>query len=278
MTNRILKALCDIEKQKQDRLNSLKKYDGLMLKEVKRSSGKTYYSSYKGKDAKGKTRYKYAGDSRSETVLRIREVHHLKKSLAVLGKDIALLKCVLHKIENTDVDHINELLPAVYRAYDFQQEMSPSKIAAEWKRSREAYKDSFPPFHPEELTVPTVDGKRVRSKSEALIYNFLFDLGITFVYELPLKTKIKTFYPDFTILSEIDYSSIYRIEHQGMMNDEGYRERFKNRVYDYLRAGYVQGVNIFFTFDIYDGGVDLDPILDMIQLKIRPGVRDTPAA
>ena len=29
-------------------------------------------------------------------------------------------------------------------------------------------------------------------------------------------------------------------------------------------------VNIFFTFDLYDGGVDMDPILDIIRLKIRP--------
>lgn len=262
--------MIEIEETQQARLNSLKAYDGLLLKEKKRSSGRAYYTCYKCGSRRGKAKYKYAGSSSSEKVLRIKEVHHLKKLLAILVKDIDLLQTIMKKIEDISADHINELLPAVYHAYDFQQEMSPNKILTEWKRSREAYKATFPPYHPEELTVPTYDGTMVRSKSEALIYNFFLRLGVTFVYELPLETKVKTFYPDFSILSEIDYRSVYRIEHQGMMNDEVYCERFKNRVRDYLRAGYVQGINIFFTFDFYEGGVDMDPILDIIRLKIRP--------
>ena len=269
-TNRLLNSFIEIEEKQRARLSSLKEYDGLLLKEKKRSSGRTYYTFYKSGNPYGKAKYKYAGSSSSERVLRIKEVHHIKKLMTILAKDINLLKCVLQKLEEIDADHINELLPAVYQAYDFQQDISPNRIAYEWKRSREAYKATFPPYHPEELTVPTYDGTKVRSKSEALIYNFLIRLGITFVYELPLETKVKTFYPDFTILSEIDYRSIYRIEHQGMMNDAGYSERFKNRVCDYLRAGYVQGINIFYTFDFFYGGVDMDPILDIIRLKIRP--------
>lgn len=270
MTNRLLNSLIEIEENKQARLASLKMYDGLLLKEKKKASGRAYYTYYKRGQPSGKAKTKYAGSSYSERVLRIKEVHHLKKLLGVLAKDIELLKCVSQTLEIIDADHINELLPALYRAYNFQEEMSPNRIAAEWKRSREAYKASFPPYRPEELTVPTYDGTMVRSKSEALIYNFLSSLGITFVYELPLETKIKTFYPDFTILSEVDYRSIYRIEHQGMMDDPVYSERFRNKVCDYLRAGYVQGINIFYTFDFYRGGVDMDPILDIIRLKIRP--------
>ena len=270
MTNRLLNNLIEIEEQQRARLSSLKEYDGLLLKEKKRSNGRSYYTYYKSGSPCGKVKYKYAGSSSSEKVLGIKEVHHLKKMLSVLVKDIDLLKCILQKLESIDVEHINGLLPSVYHTYNFQQEMSPSRIAAECKRSREAYKTTFPPYHPEELTVPTYYNTMVRSKSEALIYNFFMSLGITFIYELPLETKIKTFYPDFTILSEIDYRSIYRIEHQGMMSDPAYRERFKNRVYDYLRAGYVQGINIFYTFDYLDGGVDMDPILDIIRLKIRP--------
>lgn len=270
MTNRLLNTLIEIDEKQQQRLDSLKKYDGLLLKEKKESNGRAYYSSYKSGSSNRKPNFKYVGSSNSEEVLRIKEVHHLKKLLAVLGKDISLLTYIMNRLEDINAAHINELLPAVYKASDFQQEMSLNRIAAEWKKSREAYKASFPPYRPEELNVPTYDRKMVRSKSEAIIYNFLLRLGVTFVYELPLETKIKTFYPDFTILSEIDYRSIYRIEHQGMMDNEEYCERFKKKVRDYLRAGYVQGVNIFYTFDLTDGGVDVQPIMDIIQLKIRP--------
>lgn len=275
ITNRLLNSLIEIEEKQQARLESLKEYDGLLLKEKKRSNGKAYYTCYKCGSPYGKAKYRYAGSSSSEKVLRIKEVHHLKKLLAVLAKDIDLIKYISERLENIDADHINNLLPAVYHAYDFQQEMSPNRIAAEWKRSREAYKATFPPYRPEELTVPTYDRTMVRSKSEALIYNFLLRMGVTFIYELPLETKVRTFYPDFTILSEIDYRSIYRIEHQGMMSDPGYRKRYNDRVYEYIQAGYSQGINIFYTFDLYDGGVDMDPILDIIRLKIRPSASET---
>ena len=172
MTNKILNYMIDVEDQQHRRLASLKKYDNLMLKEQKRSSGKAYYSSYKGKNAKGKIRYKYIGDYTSNDVLRIREVHYLKKSLSILAKNVELLKYVLKELESINTEHINDLLPAVYRTNDLQQGMTPNKIAAEWKKHREAYKATFPPYRPEELTVPTLDSTMVRSKSEALIYNF----------------------------------------------------------------------------------------------------------
>lgn len=270
ITNRILLNLSDIEKEQKARLSSLKKYDGLKLKEKKRRSGRTYYSSYKTKRPGEKTKFRYIGTGRSETVLRIKETHYLKKSLAVLGKDIELLKLISDKLEEIETAHINELLPALYRTDNLQQSMSSNKLAVEWKRQKEAYKASFPPFRPEELKVPTDDGKFVRSKSEAFIYNLLLKLGVTFVYELPLRTQFKTFFPDFTILSEVDYRSVIIIEHQGMMDVDEYSERFNDRVFDYLRAGYISGVNIFYTFDSYNGGLNLDPIGDIIRLKIRP--------
>jgi hypothetical protein len=112
----------------------------------------------------------------------------------------------------------------------------------------------------------------VRSKSEASIYNLLLRMGITFVYELPTKTRTKTRFPDFSILSEVDYKTVILIEHQGMMGETEYKERFNDRVYDYLRAGYISCINIFYTFDSIDGSVNTNPILDIINLKIRPAV------
>lgn len=271
MTNKILFHLADIEKQQRERLASLKKYDNALLKEKKRSSGRAYYTSYRPKSSKEqKYKYRYAGSDNSETVLRIKEVHYLKKSISVIEKDIKLLKLISHKLEEIETTHINETLPDVYRTNNIQQAMSPSRLASEWKRKKEAYKATFDPYRPEELTVPTDDGSFVRSKSEAFIYNLLLKLGVTFVYELPLQTSVRFFYPDFTLLSEVDYCSVIIIEHQGMMNSRDYSERFNNKVYAYLRAGYLSGVNIFYTFDYYGGGINLEPILDIVRLKIRP--------
>ena len=55
-----------------------------------------------------------------------------------------------------------------------------------------------------------------------------------------------------------------------MMNSKEYSKRFNDKVYAYLRAGYVSGANIFYTFDYYGGGINLEPIHDIVRLKIRP--------
>ena len=138
------------------------------------------------------------------------------------------------------------------------------------KKKAESYKARFEPYKPEQLIVKTIDNTYVRSKSEGMIYNLLLSLGITFVYELPLKTKTRLFLPDFTILSEIDYETEIIIEHLGMMSQTYYRNKNFNKLMDYMKEGYLQGVNIFYTFDYLDGGVDLSPIFDIISIKIRP--------
>ena len=95
-------------------------------------------------------------------------------------------------------------------------------------------------------------------------------MTITFIYEMPVKTPFRTRFPDFAILSEVDYKTMILIEHQGLMDDPKYQERFKKRVYELYCAGYVSCVNIFYTFDNPDGSINTDPILDIIRLKIRP--------
>ena len=89
-----------------------------------------------------------------------------------------------------------------------------------------------------------------------MIYNELLSKGVTFIYEMPFNLGGRTVYPDFVLLSEIDYRTEIIIEHQGLMSNEVYRKRFNDKLYNYLCNGYVQGINIFYTFDTINGGFD----------------------
>jgi hypothetical protein len=183
---------------------------------------------------------------------------------------------VQSRLEDYDSNSIDLRLPETYRLGLLSTNSAADPRAVLWKKEAEGLKASYIAvhgvFHPEELNQPTDDGSMVRSKSEASIYNLLLRMGITFVYELPTKTRTKTRFPDFSILSEVDYKTVILIEHQGMMGETEYKERFNDRVYDYLRAGYISCINIFYTFDSIDGSVNTNPILDIINLKIRPAV------
>ncbi len=79
----------------------------------------------------------------------------------------------------------------------------------------------------------------------------------------------QTFWPDFTILSETDYKAEILLEHQGMMDSQYYRDRFFEKQYEYWKAGYIQGVNIFYTFDGPGGSLSLSPVDDMIRNVVR---------
>ena len=275
-TNKILHALLQIERTQNARIEELKKYEGLSLKYDKGLGGKGYYSVTQGPGRDGVRTFHYLGKESNDTVRFVKELRHLKKSLDVLTKDIRILKLVQSELEDFDMESIDKRLPATYRRSLLNANTSVDPRATLWKREAEMRKKNYIAihgvFHPEELIHPTDDGSMVRSKSEALIYNLLLRHGITFVYELPLKTKHKTRFPDFTLLSEVDYRTIILIEHQGMMDEPEYRERFKKRVYEYLCSGYISCINIFYTFDGIDGSINTNPILDIINLKIRPQV------
>lgn len=73
----------------------------------------------------------------------------------------------------------------------------------------------------------TLSGDLVRSKSEVIIANILFQSGIPFTYEAPLFAPDRTWrVPDFTI----SYNGIaYYWEHLGMLDDDEYEKDWINK-------------------------------------------------
>jgi len=105
------------------------------------------------------------------------------------------------------------------------------------------------PFSTEENEIITERGERVRSKSEKIIADKLYALGIPYRYECPLALRNDiVLYPDFTILRVSTQEEVY-LEHFGMMSDEKYVDRTMNKLALYERNGIYPGVNLFMTFE-----------------------------
>ncbi len=260
-----LAQLKRIQSSQQARLAELSDYSQVFIKPLVRRKDRIYYGARK----KGVKNPSYLGDESKPEIQLIREARYLSKSIQTIERDITLIESFLKKYESISFGSINNRLPKSYRSKTFRSELR-SKAARKWKEQAEAYKATFEPFRPEELTQPTIDGNMVRSKSEALIYNFLLEAGYTFVYELPLKGSHRTFYPDFTILSEIDYKTEIRIEHQGMYDKNDYRDRSETREYDYWSNGFLPGRDVYFTFDDNKGRLDIGPIVEILKSRVRP--------
>ena len=249
----------------QARLSELSEYSQMILKTISRRHGNSYYGVYKA----GENTVRYLGNDSNPEVGLIRESRYLTESIKTIEFDISLIDDFLAKYESTSFDSINIKLPKTYRSNSFRTDIR-NKVAKKWKEQAEGYKATFAPFKPEELIHRTIDGTMVRSKSEALIYNYLLEAGYTFVYELPIKGKDRTFYPDFTVLSEIDYKTEIRIEHQGMYGRNDYRNRSEAREYDYWSNGFLPARDVYFTFDDNRGGFDIGPIVEILKSRVRP--------
>ena len=253
----------------KSRLDQLDSYLTQKLK-TRRERGCIYYYVL----VPDKASYRYLGTGSNEEVKRIKEARHLQLSVRELGREIRLISDLLRFSRDISYDAIEQKLSNAYRNSAANPSQGMDIIAKRWVEASEKLKSTFEPFRPDELIHTTRDGTMVRSKGEALIYNYLSELGVPFVYELPLRIRLgnknSLLLPDFTVLSEIDYESVIYIEHQGMMDDPKYRNGFTEKVYRYWSNNYIPERDVFFTFDLPNGGTDNSSVRSIIRRYIRP--------
>lgn len=104
-------------------------------------------------------------------------------------------------------------------------------------------------FEDEENEIVTERGERVRSKSEKIIADKLFALGIPYRYEYPLVLAGNVrMYPDFTILKMPEREEVY-LEHFGMMDDADYVDSVLYKLSTYEKNKIYLGVNLFVTHE-----------------------------
>ena len=119
----------------------------------------------------------------------------------------------------------------------------PDNLYAElWEK----YEYEKKPFYEDSPVHLTNKQERVRSKSEVLIANTLYKLGIPYRYECPLQLDTGIIHPDFTILRTSDRRVFY-YEHLGMMDDAGYARAAVQRLDDYERNGIYLGDQLIIT-------------------------------
>ncbi|MBR2409143.1 MAG: hypothetical protein IKB07_09370 [Lachnospiraceae bacterium] len=104
-------------------------------------------------------------------------------------------------------------------------------------------------FEDDENIIMTEKGERVRSKSEKIIADKLYAMGIPYRYEYPLvlESGVKM-YPDFTILKMPMREEVY-LEHFGMMDDMNYVDTALFKLNTYEKNEIYLGVNLFVTYE-----------------------------
>lgn len=95
----------------------------------------------------------------------------------------------------------------------------------------------------------TERGEMVRSKSEKIIADKLFSMGIPYRYEYPITlfNGVRV-YPDFTLLKMPERKEVY-LEHLGLLEDDLYLQSALRKLNSYGDNGIFIGDNLLITFE-----------------------------
>ena len=129
-------------------------------------------------------------------------------------------------------------------------------------------------YFTENLKFETEQGDLVRSKSEVIIANILYQhkADLLYKYERPLEImkegKYRIIYPDFTILN-IHTGKITFWEHAGCMDDEVYVNDFVRKEKTYLQKAIFPGKDVIFTYETQDQPLDIGIVKKIVSILIE---------
>lgn len=118
----------------------------------------------------------------------------------------------------------------------------------------------------EHLIHRTSRGDLVRSKSELVIANHLFNQGLSYQYEQPLEGTVAPgrLRPDFSFTD--DSGDVIVWEHLGMLQRDDYRRAWEWKRRWYAQNGFREGANLFSTSEV--DGLDMKAV-ESVAAAIR---------
>lgn len=215
------------------------------------------------------------------------------KAVYINKRNLSLAKALAHKLYYGQVKNVlqNNLkvlrqLQIVYHPKELEdgysllpeeiqmlvvplQETSKMRIQ---KWNNEVYEPN--PIMPEHLRYETEQGEYVRSKSEMIIANLLYQHRDTLLYkyERPLQVfsggRVKVIYPDFTILNIATGKTTY-LEHAGLMDDAKYANDYVRKFNTYMENDLLPGRDVLFTHESQMNPLELKILKKTIEILLE---------
>ena len=134
-------------------------------------------------------------------------------------------------------------------------------FAQAWEK--ESYNTN--PYYPEQRVYPTKKDELVRSKSEVMLADMYYEMGVPYRYEAELVLKDgKKKYPDFTLLKTNTREIIYH-EHLGLLDDEEYRAANFAKLEEYRKNGIYLGKNLIMTYEAEGCYLNIREVKKLVQ-------------
>lgn len=234
-----------IKKEYQQQLKTLP--EGRLT--LSRIGNGIYYSEVE------KGRKTYLGTGSHARVKALQQRRFMEKTIQHIDKNLKVMHTYIQEYEPIDHATILQELPKAYIG------------EAEWSMNGDSWESE--PYdknerYPEGLIHQTLKGEMVRSKSEALLANLLYNKGIPYRYEENLVFPEGTVAPDFKIAVRSE-GRFKLLEHCGLIGSEKYARSFTWKLQVYIRNGYMPWKDVFFTFDDFNGSIDTRAISQMMD-------------
>lgn len=234
-----IKQLEIIIKEAQKRLKTAPQ--GHLRIMEKRNKPQYYYKSNEQKSSNGR----YMKKSEIELAKRIAQKDYDIRMVKNAQERVKAIRTFLVKYENSSLKQMYQQTNQYRRELIWAPIISDDEYIKRWQAVE--YKGKA--FAEEGSEFITERGERVRSKSEKIIADKLYTLGIPYRYECPLMLEgnIKL-YPDFTILRMPEREEVY-LEHFGMMDEESYVKHAMSKLNTYAKNEIYLGINLFITHE-----------------------------
>lgn len=227
------------------------------IRVVKKRKIAQYYLITEKADTQGK----YLKKNQRKIAEEIAQKDYLKKLLKESERESKAITAFLNGMDGIRPEDVYDSLGDFRKILVSPSLVSDEEYASNWIKNI----SPNPAFYPEELIYDTKRGDIVRSKSEALLADMYYDMGIPYLYEYPLtlsngKQKI----PDFTLLKLPERKIIYH-EHLGLLEDEDYLRNNLIKLQEYASSGIYPGNNLILTFETSYCPLNIKTIKNMIK-------------
>ncbi len=265
----------ELAKEEVPRLeNAIKKID-IFLNNVpegclkwQNKKGKTYYYHQFMEDNKWVRRYIKKGEL--SLAKKLAQKHYYGAVKLILEKNLRELKRFLEKCPSQEMEKVYDDLSVERKNLVTPLQISVKEKVRKWQA--ESYEKNM--MYPEHLRYETEQGDVVRSKSEVIIANILYQKqkDILYKYERPLeiveKGRTKTIYPDFTILNKHTGSVTYW-EHAGRMDDPYYANEFVLKMNAYIANDLLPGRDVMVTFESQNSPLDIKVVKRLVEQVVN---------
>ena len=198
----------------------------------------------------------YLGKDRVDLTRKLAQKGYDRKVLDAAERELEAWELLAAHFPDKTVEEVYDTLAPARQKYVTPVRLTDEEFRKQWESV--TYEPGY--FRSDAAEYYTDRGERVRSKSEQLIANLLFRLGIPYRYEYPVTVyvdgKPQVWRTDFTIL-DVKNRKEYYLEHFGMLGDAEYAKNAFRKMRIYEENGMYEGSSMLYSFETYDVPLDI---------------------